>query len=580
MASLRVAMRLSMLPTSSGTAGQPPMLIQTQTSKRKTVVEEHNPGRKVLPIEKKTRLPKAAKTSPKSTATTPQSSSSTSGKKQSAATLNLPERSKLARRACSVLADVEVTHTESLEMLASLIASGKRVVVITGAGLSCASGIPPFRASRAGASTDGGAIWSANVEAMGTRTSFLRDPRHWYTSFWLPSFSPAKMRKEPNAGHQALAALCHEFSNLRLVTQNVDGLHSIASAAVSLASTSSSESSFSFSSHPSFPSPSDRLIEAHGRVGLYKCSSALPEDGGTCVYASEASISPEHFPEATRLQLGHGVDQPASMPHPPKCPSCGAACLPQALLFDEDYSDHAFYQFDKLQDWMSEADAFLFVGTSFAVTLTSLAVEEARLRRLPMFNVNIDDDPERTARPTLRWHDIVGRAEEKLPRLLDLVTRHRKRHDHKETTTARTVSTEPPEEPNEALLIGSTDVDLPQSPSSSYANLETVSSAAGLSASSSPGAVDSLSAAAVTANTQVVPAAYTEGSSGEEPLEILQIARSVVESEGASLESTRPVFFSPPPPSAPLVAGTTNEASVEFPTNKIAGSTAQHPGDT
>lgn len=126
-----------------------------------------------------------------------------------------------------------------------------------------------------------------------------------------------------------------------------------------------------------------------------------------------------------RRQLGHGVDTPDPMgTTPPPCPACGsAACLPQALLFDEDYSDHEFYQFDNLQKWFSEAEAFLFVGTSFAVTLTSLAVEEARLRKLPMFNMNIDDDPERTGRPTLRWHDIVGQAEVSLPLLQEAVNR-------------------------------------------------------------------------------------------------------------------------------------------------------------
>lgn len=41
-----------------------------------------------------------------------------------------------------------------------------------------------------------------------------------------------------------------------------------------------------------------------------------------------------------------------------------------SLLFDEDYDSHSFYHFDKAEDWFKDADAIVFVGTSFAVTLT------------------------------------------------------------------------------------------------------------------------------------------------------------------------------------------------------------------
>ena len=73
------------------------------------------------------------------------------------------------------------------------------------------------------------------------------------------------------------------------------------------------------------------------------------------------------------------------------------------------------------QLWLKEAEVILFVGTSFAVTLTALAVTEARERRLPMFNFNIDPEPEKAEKPTLDWSDVCGRAEETLPRLVQLV---------------------------------------------------------------------------------------------------------------------------------------------------------------
>ncbi|CAN0559526.1 unnamed protein product, partial [Ectocarpus sp. 12 AP-2014] len=53
-----------------------------------------------------------------------------------------------------------------------------------------------------------------------------------------------------------------------------------------------------------------------------------------------------------------------------RCPGCGEASSPMSLLFDEDYDSHSFYEFEKAEDWFKEADAVVFVGTSFAVTLT------------------------------------------------------------------------------------------------------------------------------------------------------------------------------------------------------------------
>jgi NAD-dependent SIR2 family protein deacetylase len=174
---------------------------------------------------------------------------------------------------------------------------------------------------------------------MGTRAEFEKDPLGWYTSFWLPSFAPRLMEKPPNLGHHALARLAAAFSGITIITQNVDGLHQEA--------------------RPEWGA-ADRLIEAHGRVGLYKCSddpgesvpkeavqrseAALAGDVGVeptepkpvcCSFASTSSIVPGMFPEASRLALGHGAGPMPTMTAPPACPSCGRPCMPQALLFDE-----------------------------------------------------------------------------------------------------------------------------------------------------------------------------------------------------------------------------------------------------
>ena len=310
------------------------------------------------------------------------------------------ERPRLLRRVASDENDVEASNREAIASLAELICSGRRVVFVTGAGLSCASGIPPFRRSRAKSeSNELGSVWSQHIEEMGTRSAFERNPREWYTNFWLPTFAPAKVAKPPNEGHEVIAQLASTFPGLCVITQNVDGLHSRTRATWD---------------HRA------RLIEAHGRVGLYKCSYPRDdvEDPEACSYASSKTLEPSCFSEEVQAQLGHVTPEPTLMKDPPPCPLCQRPCMPQALLFDEDYGDHAFYEFDRFQEWLSNAECLVFVGTSFAVTATNLALEQAKDRKVPCFNFNIDPDDKASSTPTLRWKDVTGPCEKLLPLLL------------------------------------------------------------------------------------------------------------------------------------------------------------------
>ena len=68
-----------------------------------------------------------------------------------------------------------------------------------------------------------------------------------------------------------------------------------------------------------------------------------------------------------------------------KVPSLAAApSLPQALLFDEEYESHSFYQYRKARRWLSSAKAIVFVGTSFAVGITEQALHVAEEGVLPV----------------------------------------------------------------------------------------------------------------------------------------------------------------------------------------------------
>src|SRR5919108_3780038 len=98
------------------------------------------------------------------------------------------------------------------------IDAARRIVVLTGAGISTDSGIPDFRGPQG--------LWTRNPEAekMATIQHYVADPevrrRAWRTRVESPMHD-----REPNAGHKALVALEQRGSLDTLITQNVDGLH-------------------------------------------------------------------------------------------------------------------------------------------------------------------------------------------------------------------------------------------------------------------------------------------------------------------------------------------------------------------
>ena len=69
-----------------------------------------------------------------------------------------------------------------------------------------------------------------------------------------------------------------------------------------------------------------------------------------------------------------------------------------------------------MEEILSQCAVLVFVGTSFAVTITDVALEHARDRSIPVYNFNTTDILEASAR--LNVENIVGKADSTLPRLL------------------------------------------------------------------------------------------------------------------------------------------------------------------
>jgi NAD-dependent deacetylase len=105
-----------------------------------------------------------------------------------------------------------------LERARALVGRARRVVVLTGAGISTDSGIPDFRGPQGVWTRDPAAEKAANLDV------YLSDPEVRRRS-WQNRLTSPLWEAQPNAGHAAIVALERAGRLDTLVTQNIDGLH-------------------------------------------------------------------------------------------------------------------------------------------------------------------------------------------------------------------------------------------------------------------------------------------------------------------------------------------------------------------
>jgi NAD-dependent SIR2 family protein deacetylase len=249
--------------------------------------------------------------------------------------------------------------------VARLLARAKRVVFLTGAGLSVASGIAPYRKSK-------DAVWANFVTEWGTIRRFRDDPAAWWREFWIKAHGEPLHDKHPNAGHDAITALLALLAahghDAVVITQNIDGLHRKAGV------------------------PEAQLVEIHGRHDRFICSDATCEGARVPVDAVDLSGLPT------------GVV--------PRCARCRAPLRPLVLLFDEMYDSHAAYRMREARRALNDAEAIVFVGTSFSVGITDYAVRAGGVGGAVLVNINPD------AVEDHGFWNLCGNAEVVLPDLL------------------------------------------------------------------------------------------------------------------------------------------------------------------
>ena len=261
--------------------------------------------------------------------------------------------------------------TDTAEALARRLESvGKgRLVVVTGAGVSQASGIPTFRG------TDPDAIWKRDVTELGTRRFFESDPAGSWS--WYSSRFDMVLDKEPNPAHHALAAIerwhVARSGRFLLVTQNVDPLHERAG--------------------------SELLVKVHGSADRVRCTRQGCENG-----APRGSLLRED------VDMGAFAAEPV-VGNLPRCPACGNLLRQHVLWFDEFYDEHEDYQWGRVLLAAQTLDCLLFVGTSLSVGVTELFLRAAIEMDRPVLAI----DPGAARPPDPRITMLRAPSEDLLP---------------------------------------------------------------------------------------------------------------------------------------------------------------------
>lgn len=233
------------------------------------------------------------------------------------------------------------------------------LLVLTGAGISADSGVPTFR--------DAGGLWEGNaVEDVASPEGFHRDP----LLVWR-FYSQRRANMEgiaPNAAHRALVDIERRLGDrFLLVTQNVDGLHTLAG--------------------------SERVIEMHGTLMMSRCT--------VC----------DRPPFADRTAYRAGVA--------PMCSRCqregrDALLRPHIVWFGEPIAAGALDRISAFVDGADKDLCFLAVGTSGLVYPAAGLVDVVRKRGGTTWLVNADPP----ANVTSFDHVTIGSAATVLPPLL------------------------------------------------------------------------------------------------------------------------------------------------------------------
>ncbi|WP_436344674.1 SIR2 family NAD-dependent protein deacylase [Natronorubrum sp. FCH18a] len=258
---------------------------------------------------------------------------------------------------------------DDLERLADEIRRAETVVAFTGAGISAPSGVPTFRGD------DG--VWDEFDEGQFTYGRFQRDPE----GFWDDRVELQRVMfdeaYEPNAAHEALAAMGNGGDLEAILTQNTDGLHGEAAESVTGGSADGS--------------PDDTtILELHGNSQRVRCTDCGKRTDGDPIF-----------------------ERAADGERPPTC-DCGGVYKPDVVLFGEQLPGAVI---QRARSLARESDVFLAVGSSLVVEPAASLPRRAASSGATVGIVNLESTPVDDAADVIVREDVT----DVLPRLRDLV---------------------------------------------------------------------------------------------------------------------------------------------------------------
>ena len=233
---------------------------------------------------------------------------------------------------------------------AERLLAGRRIAVLTGAGLSTDSGIPDYRGQ------------GAPVRTPMTFQTFLADTRarqrYWAGSHLGWRYFAAA---DPNPGHRAIADLEDSGVVNGVITQNVDGLHLRAG--------------------------SRHVVDVHGSIDRVRCLACGQFFARDDVAARMTRDNPWLAePDAVKLNPDGDVDVEAvDEMVVPDCTVCGGMLKPDVVFFGEFVPPTKFTQGSAI---IRTADALIVAGSSLVVNSGIRLLEQAVKRRLPIVIVN------------------------------------------------------------------------------------------------------------------------------------------------------------------------------------------------
>jgi NAD-dependent SIR2 family protein deacetylase len=244
---------------------------------------------------------------------------------------------------------VALSWEHEMDALAHFMA-GKRVAVLTGAGVSTDSGIPDYR---------GQGVLRRNPMNI---SQFVGDEnyrkRYWAGSHrgWS-TFAAA----EPNPGHRALAALEAAGTVTGIVTQNVDGLHRRAGSA--------------------------HVIDLHGSLDRAVCLECGQRYDRGAIALRLARENPwlEALGDAPLAPDGDVDVSNFAELVVPVCDICSGVLKPDVVFFGEVVP---FRVYSSATSLVRKAEVLLVAGSSLTVNSGFRLVDQARRSRIPVVIIN------------------------------------------------------------------------------------------------------------------------------------------------------------------------------------------------